>query len=220
MQLNDAVPERRNLIVFCMATITFFVGGGSLDGNLKLPLFGITLTKGENLVYLYWMTLCYLVIRYWLVFRVAPYSDEKKYWYQKANWQSALKALYKEHLNSRVFQWLLNWGVGENTNMAPFKDKISEVAFEEPIVNTRFTFTHSEGDSSTAHIQLYARFSTGGGINNSFLRSTEINPTNAKFWPITFFTIVVTMFFDKYCSDWYGPWLLLLASLGCCFWFS
>ncbi|GGF71288.1 hypothetical protein [Alteromonas lipolytica] len=211
MQLNDAIPERRNLIVFCLTTVIFIVGGGDIESDLKLPLFGIVLDNPENLIAIYWFVFIYLIIRYLLVFRGVSYSDESRYIYNKKSWSSALKSLYMKCMPKQAIFYFVKWGVNGNTKYGKFKIKLKEAGAENYTkANLHFSVDSvRESEESKLYLILNLPESTGKS-----LKSEEIKPTSTSFILQSFFLVLICSFFNKYASDWYGPLIFTVLTLG------
>lgn len=70
MEIQDSLPERRNLIIISLAFIIYFYAGGQFTGEeIKLVVINAKFTKPLVLQIIVWLGFFYCIWRYWLVTR-------------------------------------------------------------------------------------------------------------------------------------------------------
>ena len=85
MEFSENHPERRNVLLMCMAIIIFHVGQGSFkDNELSFALVTMTFSNPEALGNLAWVVNMYFLFRYWVVTRESMfpeiYTDLSREW--------------------------------------------------------------------------------------------------------------------------------------------
>ena len=211
MQLNDAVPERRNLIVFCLTTLIFFLGGADACGDIKLPLMGIKLTTPSNLVFIYWAIFCYLVLRYWSIYKVTPYNKNSTSFEKFESYDTALKYVIKNHIKANTYVRSVKWFEKQSKkSMCDFQTKYEEIGLSEPPNLSHIQYQTTElRNIGKIDIALHYKASVDG---KKIMISEPLNIFRTK--PhILLFAIIKNSFRDKYIFDWVFPWLLLVFTI-------
>ena len=68
MEIQDSLPERRNLVIISLAFIIYFYAGGQFTGEeVKLIMINAKFTKPWVLELIVWLGFVYCIWRYWLV---------------------------------------------------------------------------------------------------------------------------------------------------------
>lgn len=211
MQLNDSIPERRNLIVFCMATIIFFIGGGDACGEINLPFGGIKLTNHTNLVIVYWSILLYLILRYWSVFRTTPYdAGSSEYIDVRKNWKSALKAVFSKYSVASEAPQPDTWYLNGNVTKRSFEEALEMKGLSNEDSKSRLEYWFSKDGGESCDLLLVIKESDG---NTLMIKSETVKLLSMKYLPIAALTVIFNLVTDKYLFDWVVPWLLFLFSM-------
>tara|TARA_Y100000780_G_C13685121_1_gene417460 strand:- start:1478 stop:2191 length:714 start_codon:yes stop_codon:yes gene_type:complete len=212
MQLNDAVPERRNLIVFCMATIIFFIGGGDACGGVKLPFGGIILTNFTGLIFLYWATLIYLVLRYWSVFKSMAYDPESDdHLRRNKNCKTAIQEAIIRSANVSSLRIPQTWYSQGNHTELSFVEAIKKIGLSLDEAKDKITLVRSseksiEQDSYPLVLQVKK-------VRNGMIQSKEIKVRSLRYGPVFLIYLLIRIFSDKYLFDWVFPLLILGVTL-------
>ncbi|AIF99037.1 hypothetical protein [Alteromonas australica] len=212
MQLNDAVPERRNLIVFCMATIVFFIGGGDACGDVKLPFGSIVLTNKTGLIFLYWSIFFYLILRYWSVFKSTPYDpDSGDNFSKKKNYKVAIQEAIIKSCHPSKLKIPPTWYFGHNTTELDFSAAADKIGFTtdqaiEEIIISRNCIEPNEAYCLVLEVKKH-------NSSTQKVKSEKIGLLSLKYAPVFFLTLLKSIFSDKYLFDWVFPWLILLVTL-------
>lgn len=212
MQLNDAVPERRNLIVFCMATIVFFIGGGDACGAVKLPFGSIVLTNKTGLIFLYWSIFFYLVLRYWSVFETTAYDpDSKASFITDKNYITAIQEAIIRSVNVSSLQFPRTWYALSNETELSFTEALEKInlspdgAKDEAII-----IRQSVQSNKPLSYQLILQIKKE---RFTLIQSEKIKILSFRYGPIFLISLLKRIFSDKYLFDWVFPWLILLVTL-------
>ena len=210
--INDAVPERRNLIVFCLLTMMFIFGGGKACETLKLPLVGIELTEPDNILFFYWAIFIYLIARYWSVFRATGYREYGENYKYKNNSADALADFLQSQtvigsmpLNSLKWnQYQGSLTINSDVDYTHLK------AMMPP--GTKPTFEDVKGNVKDRGVCVNINFSN----NNKAVdyRTTPISLIEPDLILNVMYQLFVKLrlLTDAYAFSWYFPWLILLAT--------
>lgn len=214
MQLNDAVPERRNLIVFCMATIVFFIGGGDACGEVKLPFGGIILTNHNGLIVLYWAIFAYLVLRYWSIFKSIAYDEDSKNGFQKRkNWKVALLETITLWCDTSKLPIPNIWYHTDALNELSYAEALEKIDLSETDVNIELAITTKTIDNKEDIFHLILVIKNEKKRYAASIRSEKVNIGSFRYGSIFLISLLKRMFSDKYLFDWVFPWLILLVTL-------
>lgn len=150
MALEDSNPTRRNLTIYSLSIIIFYIGGGYFPNKeIHLPLVNIVFTKTDRLVFVVWFFLIYFTYIYWLN-NCHSWKEKFCFEFNSATNESAFLRRYliskynKElkgphYLDSKIvnnhklkeigicFKWWINEGNGGNPNLislSGLKDKL------------------------------------------------------------------------------------------------
>lgn len=216
MQLNDTVPERRNLIVFCMTTIAFHVGGGSFSEGVKMPILGVEFTNTTGLLILYVAVFIYLTARYLLVVQSAPYvseGEEYNYGYQVTkNYKTAASSVFIKYIQpTKKLCKLLQWKTNSTNDFASFQSKFDEYLANESFEEGRLGFDSEEVSGSKGYKTIYMLYRSQE--QGKSLRSNNFSPLSFRYFLIMMPAIVMNVYKDKYLLNWYFPFLLLGVSI-------
>ncbi|MDK2763940.1 MAG: hypothetical protein KYX63_08130 [Alteromonas macleodii] len=212
MQLNDAVPERRNLIVFCMATIVFFIGGGDACGDVKLPFGGIVLTNYTGLIFLYWGILFYLILRYWSVFKSTPYDADSTDNYQKKKyWLIAIHEAIINGSDPTKLKIPQTWYRSGNQTKLSFSEALEKIGFSEDEPNIKPMFARKNFSEKSSYLVL--KVESGNSHVRGTIESGKIRLRSLSYGPVFLMCLLRRIFSDKYLFDWVFPWLILLVTL-------
>lgn len=213
MQLNDAVPERRNLIVFCVTTIIFYIGGGNACSGIKLPIVGVELNNITGLISIYWAIFVYLLFRYFLIYRTAEFkADSSSNYENNKSFKAALKHVFKKYVKAEKLVGKLKFGIGQNTNRADLVSKLKEAGIDETKELPSGAYSYLvNSKSNTLDVGLTLQVNNSG--NGPNFRSEEIEPASFKFLYLTITRLTPHLLTDKYLSDWVVPWVLALFSI-------
>lgn len=216
MQLNDAVPERRNLIVFCMATVIFFIGGGNACGELKMPFLGITLTNHLNMAIFYWIVFIYLFWRYWVVFRAEPYIKDSNKYESNPKYISALTCALREIDSLRNIYGKLQWGIEDNAPNKPLDTILDQLKVDDfDKKNIKIRFVPKSFDDTSSIVELRLECEVKG--STTVIRSSKLHAFDRYTWCKSFLYLALIPFHNKYLFDWVFPFQLLIATLAIVF---
>lgn len=212
MQLNDAVPERRNLIVFCMATIVFFIGGGDACGDVKLPFGGIILTNHTGLIILYWAVFIYLILRYWSVFKSTAYDSESDNHYgKKKSCKIAIQEAIVQNTDASNLRQPEIWYAKANKTELSFLDALANINLSlEDSKNKTSLVRQSVQSGKSESYQLVLQVKKDRLV---LIQSEKIKIRSFRYGPIFLVSLLKRIFSDKYLFDWVFPWLIFLVTL-------
>lgn len=213
MQLNDAVPERRNLIVFCMATSIFFIGGGDACSEIKLPLGGIVLTNNTGLIYVYWAVLIYLLLRYWAVFKVTAYDSESpSNFCKKKNWKVAIQEALIRNCDASKIKIPQIWYASGNITELTFSQACEKIGYTsaQAIENIKISRKSNKNEEDTYHLILQI---TKGKTVIDVVESEKISIKTFQYGPVFTTSLLANVISDKYLFDWVFPWLIFSLTL-------
>lgn len=212
MQLNDAVPERRNLIVFCMATIVFFIGGGDACGEVKLPFGGIILTNHVGLIVLYWAIFAYLVLRYWSVFKSIPYdADSTDNFKKKKYWLDAIHEAIINGCDPTKLKMPKTWYRSGNETKLSYSEALERIGVSEGNPVPKPILTRKSRNGKTLYLLL--RVTKENMDLGSTVESEKIKLRSFHYGSVFLSCLLKQIFSNKYLFDWVFPWLIFLVTL-------
>ncbi|WP_334037293.1 hypothetical protein [Alteromonas macleodii] len=212
MQINDAVPERRNLIVFCMATIVFFIGGGDACGEVKLPFGSIVLTNKTGLIFLYWCIFSYLVLRYWSVFKTTAYDpDSKADFAPHKNYMTAIQEAIIRNVSVSSLRFPRTWYALSNKTELSFTEALEKINLSQDVAKAEAIITRQSVHPNKPHsYHLILQIKKERFVQ---IESEKIKIRSFRYGPIILVSLLKRIFSDKYLFDWVFPWLILLVTL-------
>ncbi|GAA6183777.1 hypothetical protein [Aliiglaciecola sp. NS0011-25] len=195
MAINDSIPERRNLIVISLMIITYYMAGGTVGHDVKLPLSNIVLTDKTNATYIFWIIFLWMNFRYFLIFKSATFKESSREPMEtNPNWFFPLKAAIS------------------SVDIGPIVKLILHV--NAILTNQRLTFKKNNSKKKSKYFIKLGKNLTLSIYSRSD-KETELYQLKIRLLNLItgLLCIVKSLFSEPYLSSWYTPWLLSLFSM-------
>jgi len=211
MNLQDSVPERRNLLVLSVTTIIFYLGNGSACEPLKLPFGLINLSNNFELMIVLSIAYLYVILRYWLIFRSIPYKeyirdiDRFPEISGSKNWKLSLEYCFLLYCNPRRVARSVKWSKDDDDKYTyNYNEILEESRFDKNKANDSLQFYFDK--------KMKIRLTTHEDGRAKII-SDVINIFSKEYIFTSIHIIIRKMTLDKYLFDWYCPIILLIFSL-------
>jgi hypothetical protein len=201
LNITDNNPDRRNLTLISLVTLTYFLADGDIAGEgIKIPFVNIVLNDSSSALLIFLTIFCWFNFRYWLTFKSTPFSDDQRAegYERSPKWQHALQsALNKGKVPKKLI------------------DKLpATVEFE---IKLDKKFASMKRDERVDGKYRYAIEITGTTLNVVHVSSMKSRSLQEVIgWqktPLIFLLTLSSFWRHPFLSLWYIPWLLSVSAL-------